>query len=228
MGIKITWHGHGTLSLQIDGINVVVDPFFAGHNPVAVKHVNEVEADFILQTHGHSDHIADTVALGKRTGAQVIAMVEVAKWIAAQGHDNTWGMNLGGSHQFPFGTVKMTPALHSSGLPDGSYGGFPAGFLVKAEAGTVYVAGDTDLFSDMSFIGAAGIDVAILPTGSNFTMGPEEALQALSFLEPRVVIPYHYNTWPPIRQDMHAWARRVQQETSTSPVVLEVEGCYEF
>ncbi len=228
MGIKITWHGHATFSLAIDGVDVVVDPFFADHNPVAGKRVEEVAADFILQTHGHGDHITDTVALARRTGAQVIANFEIANWINAQGHEDTWAMNTGGSFQFPFGRVKMTPALHSSGLPDGSYGGDPAGFLIFAEEQTIYVAGDTALFSDMSLIGASGVDVAILPTGDNFTMGPDDALASLSYLSPQVVIPCHYNTWPPIAQDMHAWAERVAHETGVRAIVLNVDESFEL
>lgn len=228
MGIKITWHGHATFSLDINGVNVVVDPFFADSNPVAVKSVGDVEADFILQTHGHGDHIADTVALARRTGAQVIANVEIANWINAQGHENTWAMNTGGSYQFPFGRVKMTPALHSSGLPDGSYGGDPAGFLIFADEQTIYIAGDTALFSDMSLIGASRIDLAILPTGDNFTMGPDDAFAALAYLSPRVVIPCHYNTWPPIAQDMRAWTERVNLDSKVEAVLLGVDESFEL
>ena len=228
MGIKITWHGHATFSLEINGVDVVVDPFFAGNNPVADKSVSEVKADFVFQTHGHGDHIADTVALAKATGAQVISNFEIANWINAQGHENTWAMNTGGSYQFPFGRVKMTPALHSSGLPDGSYGGDPGGYLIFADGGTLYFSGDTALFSDMSIIGAAGIDLAVIPTGDNFTMGPDDALASLGYLNPKVVIPCHYNTWPPIAQDMYAWAERVNRETAIKAVVLEVGESFEF
>jgi L-ascorbate metabolism protein UlaG (beta-lactamase superfamily) len=137
-------------------------------------------------------------------------------------------MNTGGGYDFPFGRVKMTPALHSSGLPDGSYGGDPGGFIVTTGGKTIYVAGDTALFSDMSLIGAAGIDLAIIPTGDNFTMGPDDALAALSYLRPKVVIPCHYGTWPPIDQDMEVWAERVSAATDVKPVILSVEGSYSF
>lgn len=228
MGIKLTWHGHATFSVNIDGIDVVVDPFFAGNCPTALKPVSEVAADFILQTHGHGDHIADTVALAKATGAQVISNFEIANWINGHGHENTWAMNTGGSYQFPFGRVKMTTALHSSGLPDGSYGGDPCGYLVIAEEATLYFAGDTALFSDMTLIGAAGIDVAVIPTGDNFTMGPDDALASLGYLRPKVVIPCHYNTFPPIAQDMNTWAERVERETPVKAVVLGVEESFEL
>ena len=227
MAIKITWHGHATFSLQVGDINVVVDPFLAGNSPVAVRSVDDVAADLILQTHGHFDHILDTVALAQRTGALVIANLEISNWINSQGHENTWGMNTGGSYATAAGIVKMTPALHSSGLPDGSYGGAAGGFVLSAEGKRIYITGDTAVFSDMSLIAAGGLDVAILPTGDNFTMGPDDALLALGFLRPKVVIPCHYGTWPPIEQDMAAWANRVAAETDTKAVVLDIEGVYE-
>ena len=226
MTISITWHGHSTFSLDIDGTNVVIDPFFAGNNPAAKTNVSDVAADFILQTHGHGDHIADTVALGQRTGAQVIANFEIVTWLGQQGHDNGHGMNTGGGWDFPFGRVKMTHALHSSGLPDGSNGGNPGGFLLTTGGKNIYIAGDTALFSDMSFIGRVGLDLAVLPIGDNFTMGPDDAVLALDYLKPKVVIPCHYNTWPLIAVDVNAWATRVSTETSSQPIVLGVDESY--
>lgn len=226
MSITITWHGHATFSIDMNGTNVVVDPFFAGNNPAAKTAVDAVAADFVLQTHGHPDHISDTMALATRTGAQVIANFEISNWLNALGHENTWAMNTGGGYDFPFGRVKMTPALHSSGLPDGSYGGNPVGFLVSAGGSNLYIAGDTALFSDMSFIGRVGLDLAILPVGDNFTMGVDDSILALGYLKPKVVIPCHYNTWPPIEIDVSAWAKRVADETGCEPVVLEVDQSY--
>lgn len=226
MTISLTWHGHATFSLNINGTHIVVDPFFAGNNPSAKTAVDAVAADFILQTHGHGDHIADTVALAKRTGATVIANFEICNWIGSKGHEKVHAMNTGGGFNFPFGRVKMTPALHSSGLPDGSYGGDPGGYLVMADGNTVYIAGDTALFSDMSLIGRAGIDVAILPVGDNFTMGPEDSVLALDYLKPKMVIPGHYNTWPPIAIDVNAWAERVKMETAVTPLILQVDEPY--
>lgn len=226
MSVSITWLGHATLAINISGVHVVVDPFLKGNNPVAQRGPTEVPADYILQTHGHFDHILDTVALAEHTGAQVVAILEIAKWINAQGYDNTWGMNLGGTYETTFGKLKMVPALHSSGLPDGSYGGVAAGFLISAEGKRIYVAGDTAVFSDMSLFTTGGLDVAILPAGCNFTMGPADARLALDFLRPRVVIPVHYNTWPPIEQDMEAWAKQVAAETAVKPVILKVEESY--
>ncbi len=226
MSITITWHGHATFSLNIGGTAVVVDPFFAGNNPAAKTAVGAVAADFILQTHGHGDHIADTVPLAKRTGATVVGNFEICNWIAAKGHENNHAMNTGGGWNFPFGRVKMTYALHSSGLPDGSYGGNPGGFVITTEGKHIYIAGDTALFSDMSLIGQMGLDVAILPIGDNFTMGPGDAVEAIKLLKPKVVIPCHYNTWPLIAVDADAWAKLVSQHTSAQPVVLGVDETY--
>ena len=226
MSISVTWHGHATFSLNINGTHIVVDPFFAGNNPAAKTAVDAVDADFILQTHGHGDHIADTVALAKRTGATVIANFEICNWIAAKGHEKVHAMNTGGGYNFPFGRVKMTAALHSSGLPDGSYGGDPGGYLLMADGKTVYIAGDTALFSDMSLIGRAGIDLAILPVGDNFTMGPEDSVLALDYLKPQMVVPCHYNTWPPIAIDVNTWAESVKQETAVTPIILQVDETY--
>lgn len=226
MSLSIIWHGHGTFTLNIDGVKLVVDPFFAGNNPAAKTAVEAVEADFILQTHGHMDHIADTVGLAKRSGAQVIANFEICNWIGSQGYDNRWAMNTGGGYDFSFGRVKMTPALHSSGLPDGTYGGDPGGFLISTGKQNIYFAGDTALFSDMSLIGSVGLDVAVLPVGDNFTMGPDDALTAVDYLKPRLVIPGHYNTWPPIEIDVKDWARRVKAQTEAEPVILSVDKSY--
>lgn len=226
MAITITWHGHNTFSLDMNGNAVVVDPFFAGNNPIAKTSVNDVAADFVLQTHGHEDHIADLIPLLKRTDAQVITNFEICSWLRSQGFHNSHAMNTGGSHDFPFGRVKITPALHSSGLPDGTYGGDPGGFVVSAEGKNIYIAGDTALFSDMSLISRVGLDLAILPIGDNYTMGPADALEALSYLEPKMVIPCHYNTWPVIEVDVDAWASRVAEETSVEPIVLGIDESY--
>lgn len=226
MSITLTWHGHGTFTFDVNGVNVVVDPFFAGNNPAATRSVEEIEADFILQTHGHGDHISDTLALARRTGAVVIANFEICNWVADQGHENTHALNTGGGRDFDFGRVEMTPALHSSGLPDGSYGGDPAGYVVKADGKRFYFAGDTALFSDMALIGRDELDLAILPIGDNFTMGPGDALLALEYLKPKAVIPCHYNTWPLIEQDAEAWATQVRSKTDSEPVVLDVDGTY--
>ncbi len=226
MSVTVKFHGHSTFTLIFGRTRVVVDPFFAPNNPAAKLRVDQIKANYILQTHGHGDHIADTVALAKRTGAKVIANFEISNWLNAQGVENTHAQHIGGGFNHEFGYVKMTPALHGSGLPDGSYGGMPAGFLIDTGKDRIYVAGDTALFSDMALIGAGGLDLAILPIGDNYTMGPDDALLALDFLRPKNVIPCHYNTWPVIEQDVKAWAQRVRDETECKPQVIGCEQSF--
>ena len=225
MSVSVTFHGHATLTIDVSGTKLLIDPFFAG-NPQAKVSADDVQADYILLTHGHADHVADAVGIAKRTGATCIANAEIAGWLGAQGIENVHAQHLGGGYQHPFGHVKFTVAHHGSGLPDGSYGGNPAGFLLTLEDKRIYVSGDTALFSDMALIGRHNLDLAILCVGDNFTMGPADSLIALDFLKPKVVIPYHYNTWPPITIDLDAWKDGVAKETSAEVVVLEAEESY--
>ncbi len=222
MTVSFTYYGHSTFGIDVDGTRFIVDPFFAPNSPVAPVTADQIECDVMLITHGHGDHIADAVSIAKRTGCQVIANFEVCNWLAAKGVENTHGMNPGGGYNFPFGRVKMTIAHHSSSMPDGSYGGVPGGFLVHFNEGTdIYLAGDTALTYDMRLIGeAGGVDVAALPIGDNFTMGPEDALTAAQFVGAKKVIPIHYNTWPPIAQDAHAFARALEREAGIGCVVM--------
>src|SRR5690606_32801230 len=168
--------------------------------------------------------VGDAVAIAKRTGARCIANFEITEWLRQQGLENTHAMHIGGEHDFEFGTLKLTIAHHGSMLPDGSYGGNPCGLLLKLAEGTIYHAADTGLFGDMRLIGEEGIDVAILPIGDNFTMGPDDAVRATSFIQPKKVIPDHFNTWPLIAQDAQAWAERIRSETSAEPLVLDPGG----
>ena len=220
MSVKITWYGHAAIGMVTSGYHILVDPYFTG-NPLASTNAGQVKADYILVSHGHGDHMGDTVAIAKRTGATVISNAEIAKWLGNQGI-STHAQHLGGGHQYPFGYLKLTLALHGSGLPDGSYGGNPAGFLLTSEAGKkIYLACDTGLFGDMRLIGEEGIDLAALPIGDNYTMGPEDALRAVKLIQPKHVLPIHYNTWELIAQDVDAWSKRVQAETSAAVHVLK-------
>ena len=221
MSTRVRWLGHACLLVESDGRKILIDPFLTG-NPVAAAKAEDVPADFILISHGHGDHVGDAVAIAKRTGATVIANYEIAGWLQKQGLAKVHGQQHGGSHAFPFGRVKLTLAFHGSALPDGSYGGNPCGFLISTNDGKkIYDAADTGLFGDMRLIGEEGIDLAILPIGDNFTMGPDDALRAVKLIQPQKVLPIHYNTWDLIAQDASAWAARVSKETKTHPIVLK-------
>jgi L-ascorbate metabolism protein UlaG (beta-lactamase superfamily) len=220
MATTFTWYGHGTWGVKTGDYQVVIDPFF-DESPAATVKAKDVAATHILISHGHFDHVADAAVIAKRTGATVVGVYEIAQWLANNhGVQKTVGMNVGGSIAMPFGRVKLTLAFHSSSLPDGSYGGVPVGFLLTLPVGNVYFACDTSLFQDMQLIGNAGLELAVLPIGDVFTMGPEDSLQAIKLLRPKRVAPSHYNTWPPIAQDAGQWAARVKQETSAEPVVV--------
>ncbi|MEW4451769.1 metal-dependent hydrolase [Bremerella sp. JC817] len=227
MALKLIWHGHGTWSLHSADHKILIDPFFTS-NPAADIAADKVEADTILLTHGHGDHVGanedgtlDVVSVAQRTGAPVVTMVETASWLSGKGVKEAIGMNLGGTLKMPFGSVHMTLALHSNGLPDGTYGGMPAGFVVEMADRKVYFAGDTALFSDMKLIGDMTLDAVVLPIGDFYTMGPADSIRAVKMLQPKNVIPGHYNTWPPIEQDAVEWASKIRHETNATPHILK-------
>ncbi len=220
MPTELRWLGHGAWSIVAGKHTILLDPFLSD-NPASAIAADEVEADFILVSHGHADHVGDTISIAKRTGAIVVANYEICQWLGRQGVENCHAMNTGGGHDFLFGRVQMTIAHHSSTMPDGTCGGGPCGFLVTFPEGNVYFACDTGLFFDMHLIGATDPVLAVLPIGDNFTMGPDDALHAIDLLSPQRVVPVHFDTWPIIEQDVETWSRRVREETEADPVVLE-------
>jgi L-ascorbate metabolism protein UlaG (beta-lactamase superfamily) len=223
--VELTYHSHACFTLKVQDTHLLIDPFLTD-NPLADVRADEVDADYILVSHGHGDHVGDTVAIAKRTGATTISNFEIHNWLLTQGVEHAHPLHIGGGYSFPFGRVKLTIAHHGSVLPDGSYGGNPAGFLLTLEGKRIYHACDTGLFYDMKLIGEENLDVAILPIGDNFTMGPDDALRAVQLLEPQVVIPIHYDTFDVIQQDPHDFAARVESETSAKCVVLRPGDSY--
>lgn len=196
--MKFTYYGHATFAIETGGKNLLFDPFITP-NPLAKDiDIDKIEADYILLSHGHTDHIADAVSLAKQTGATVIAMAEMTGWIEQQGITKVHGMNYG-VYDFDFGRVRMVPAWHSSSLPDGSYGGNPAGFVVTTKEGSFYYSGDTCLMLEMQLIPHyTKLDFAVLPIGGNYTMNADDAVKAAEFIECNRVVGVHYNTFPPI------------------------------
>lgn len=220
MKIKTTWYGHSCIGLEVGDHHLLVDPFLSD-NPLAAASPDQVDPTAILVSHGHGDHVGDAMEIARRTDALLISNFEICNWFQSQGYDNVHPQHIGGGFAYPFGYLKLTIAHHGSALPDGSYGGNPCGFLLDTEGKRIYLACDTGLFYDMKLIGEGGLDLAILPIGDNFTMGPDDALRAVKLLQPLKVVPIHYNTFDVIQQDPHAWAERVRAETEAEPLVLE-------
>jgi L-ascorbate metabolism protein UlaG (beta-lactamase superfamily) len=226
--MKITFIGHSAFALEADDLSVMIDPYITG-NPAATCEPADFAPQTIILTHAHNDHVGDTVAIAKRTGAKVIATAELANWINSQGVNGATGANHGGTVHFQGGSTKFVPAWHTSSYSTESgvvAPGVPAGHIVRFGGKTLYFAGDTCLFGDMALIGEAGIDVAVIPIGDHFTMGPDDALRAIQFLNPAMVIPCHYNTFPPIRQDGLGFKKRVETDTTARCLLLNPgESC---
>lgn len=195
--MKFTFYGHACFCIEMNGKKVLFDPFISRNELAKHIDVTAIDADFILISHGHADHIADAVAIAKRTGATVVCSWEIAEWLQKQDVINVHPMNVGGSRSFDFGKVKCTVAQHSSGLPDGSYGGNPMGFLLFSENKQMYYSGDTALTLDMQLIAkwAPNLTLAILPIGDNFTMDVADAIDAATMTGAPKVIGVHYNTF---------------------------------
>ncbi len=224
MAVTITWTGHSTFLVDTGSGVLLIDPFL-DECPTSSIQASDAHCDAILITHGHFDHVADTVSIAKRTQCPVLCAFEIAEWLAKQDIEGAVGMNLGGTTKVPGGSAKMEMAHHSSSLPDGTYAGPAASWLLDVGGKRIFVAGDTCLFSDMERIGRPDsqgrrLDLAILPIGDMFTMGPADSLEAIRLLKPFAVLPCHYGTWPPIEQDVQLWASRVRDEGIASPHVI--------
>lgn len=225
---KLTFYGHATCGIETDdGARLVIDPFFTD-NPLCDVSVDDVEADFVLLTHGHFDHVGDAVPLLERTDATVIATFEIASFLEGKGFKAS-PHNIGGGVTYPFGYVRMTPALHTGSvqLPgaDGLYT-LSGGFLINLNGGArFHHTGDTALISDMQLL-KGKVDIAMMPIGDRFTMGPEDAVRAVELIEPKTVIPCHYNTWPPIAQDPEAFKAAVGDRAHVE--IVHPGGVLEF
>ena len=225
----LTWHGHSCFLLETDGgQRIMIDPWI-DENPASDIKVKDVEAlDYILVSHGHSDHFDDCIPLAKKTGATVVSTFELVAFVQSQGVEKGHGMNIGGAYVFDFGRVKLTPALHTGSI-SGDTGGHTtdcSGFLISLNEGQrLYHAGDTALIVDMQLL-RGSVDVALLPIGDNYTMGPEDAARAVEMIEPEVVIPMHYNTFPLIEQNPEGFRQLVGDTARVE--ILQPGGSYTF
>lgn len=213
--IKLKYNGHANISLKKENITILIDPFFTD-NPVNKVNPNTVNCNYILVSHAHFDHIGDAIEISKRSGATIISTAEIANLAQSKGC-NSHGMNIGGKFNFEFGSVKVTQAIHSAGIE----GGMACGFIIDFYGKHIYFAGDTALFGDMELIGKMNtIDYALLPIGDNFTMGPKEAVEAVKMLKPNIVIPIHYDTWPPIAQCPNKFKEDVENNTNAKVKIV--------
>ncbi|SRR5215203_1342447 len=206
--MKLTYYGQSCFAVEVVGKHVVFDPFISPNDLARHIKLTNIKADYILASHGHTDHLADCVQLAKQTGATVVGAFEVVEWLKNQGVEKYHAMNLGGKWNFDFGSVKCITAVHSSAMPDGSYGGNPMGFIITASGKTFYYSGDTALTMDMQLVPGWGkLDFAVLPIGDNFTMGYEDAIIAAELIQCNKVVGVHYDTFEYIKID-HEKAKR--------------------
>lgn len=215
--MKVSFHGQSVIYFESKGHKVIVDPFISG-NPLSDLDASQLETDYIILTHGHGDHLGDTVKIAQRTGATVIALPEIVSYLSNKhGLENVHPMNIGGNVAFEFGKVKFVQAFHSNSFTeeDGTivYLGMPTGIVLETEAGTIYHTGDTGLFSDMKLIADRHpIDLCFIPIGDNFTMGIDDASYAINeFIKPKKVVPIHYDTFDYIKQDPEVFKQAVNE-----------------
>jgi L-ascorbate metabolism protein UlaG (beta-lactamase superfamily) len=210
--MNITYYGHSCFGVEVNGKHLLFDPFITPNELAKNIDISAIKADYILISHGHEDHIADAISIANRTGAKVICTFEIHTWLKKNNISNTYPMNIGGKAKFDFGNVKCVVAVHSSSLPDGTYGGNPMGFIIESAQGNFYFAGDTALTYDMKLIGNyRTINFAFLPIGDNFTMGVDNAIIAAEFVNCRTVIGMHYDTFGAIKIDKQEAIRKFAQ-----------------
>jgi L-ascorbate metabolism protein UlaG (beta-lactamase superfamily) len=230
--MEIKFHGHSCFELSDGEAKLLVDPFLKPNNPAALATAEDVEPTHLAISHGHVDHMADAVGVAARTGAECVAIVEIATWLQEQGVENVHDPNFGGTIEFDWGWIKLVPAWHtstiigSSGFPysptTGTVTGPPAGLVISIGGKTVYHAGDTCLFGDMKLIAECNpVDVALLPIGGHFTMDRHDAVRAAGLIGAETVVPMHFNTFPPIETDAGAFKADVEAQTSSKVLVLE-------
>ena len=229
MSIRLTYYGHSCFSLEINGQTLLFDPFITGNELAKDIDINSIKADYILISHGHSDHVGDAVAIAQRTGAKVISSYEIVSWFGKQGIANGHPMNTGGRFSFDFGAVKCVNAIHSSVMPDGSYGANPMGFVIEYKGGAIYYAGDTALTMDMKLIPlmCPKLTLAVLPIGDNFTMGAADAVIASDFVECDNILGVHYDTFGWIRTN-HEQAQKLFADKSKKLHLMVIGETKEF
>ena len=203
--MKLTYYGHACFGVEVTNKNLLFDPFITGNELAKNIDIKKIPADYILISHGHADHMADAEEIARRTGATIISNYEITVWFSRQGLKKTHPLNHGGGYRFDFGRAQFTNAIHSSSLPDGTYGGNPGGFIVESADGNFYYSGDTALTFDMKLIGeGVPLKFAALPIGDNFTMGVDDALKAAEFVRAQEILGLHFNTFPPIQIDQQS------------------------
>ena len=220
--MKFTYYGHSCFAVEINGKNILFDPFISGNELAKNIKINDISADYILVSHAHADHIADCIAIALRNNAKVIGSWEIHEWLNRQGIKDTHPMNTGGSWDFGDFAVKCVVAQHSSSFPDGSYGGNPMGFIITSKEGIFYYSGDTALTMDMKLISKwAKLNFAVLPIGDNFTMGISDAIEAAKLIECKSIVAVHYDTFGYIKID-HEKAKKAFADAGCALHLLTV------
>lgn len=221
MSVEITFIGHACFQIASAEATILIDPFLSPNNPAATRTASDFKPDVIAVTHGHADHMADTLEVAKSSGAQLVGIVEVVNWFSEHGVERVVDLNFGGTAKSDWGSIRLVPAWHTTTLPDGTSGGTAGGLVVEIGGKVIYHLGDTGLFGDLALIKRRSpVDVALVPIGGHYTMDPDDAAEAVRLVEPKTVIPCHYNTFPAVEQDPQVFADLVSQRTSSKTVIL--------